>query len=137
MRRSISYLLLTILFAMLVVGAGARDDPALIYNSETVRLLFDDVYTPAGVTLSRIDCEVLNEAGVLVSTWNLMSGWSVVAPDIVLPIRSQASALPNGLYQIRVRVWDNFGNVSPWSTTMWANKMWRDIPAPGGCRTTS
>jgi len=140
MRRSISYLLLTILFAMLVVGAGAtQSDPCLVYNTETISIVFDDVYTSAipPVILARVDVEVLSAIGAPVAMWQLTTGWSLVAGAWKIPIRALVSTMANGDYQIRARVWDGYGNVSAWSETLWVSKQWRTLPAPGGCRTVS
>jgi hypothetical protein len=140
MRRSISYLLITILFAMLVVGAGAtQSDPALVYNTDTVAVVFDDTYTTATppVTITRIDVEFITPTGMPVAIWQLSTGWSLVDGAWKIPIRTQAVTLANGDYQARVRVWDAYGNASGWSETMWVSKQWRTLPTPGGCRTTS
>jgi hypothetical protein len=137
--RYIPKALLALVFALLVLGAGAtRDDPAFVYNTDTVSVAFDDTYTTANVTVTRIDAEVQSEAGVVVSTWTFAAGqFSVVDGAYKLPIRTQATTLANGLYRARVRVWDGYGNVSAWSETLWVSKQWRTIPAPGGCRTVS
>lgn len=137
MLRSIPRMILSLLFVLMILGAGTRDDPCLVYNTETVKVVFDDIYTSQGITLSIVECEVLSEAGIAVATWRLTSGFTLVGAEYQVPIRVQASTLPNGLYQLRVRVVDTFGNVSGWSVVMWANKMWRDIPTPGGCRTVA
>ena len=81
MFRSMSRLLLASLFVLLILGAGTRDDPSLVYNSETVKLVFDDTYTSQGIVLARIECEVMNETGVIVSTWGLTTGWTMVGPE--------------------------------------------------------
>lgn len=142
--RKISYCLLCGVLAMLMIGAaepipvedhaGTQADPMLVYNSPTVAVVFDDAYT--GVSLVRIDTEVMNPAGEVLATWTVTT-WNTEPGAIKVPIRAQATTLPNGVYQIRVRVWDNFGNVSAWSTPLWVTKQWRDLPTPGGCRTTS
>lgn len=145
--RHIHRALLGAFFALLVLGAdapipigshaGTQADPDLVYNSETVAVVFDDTYTPANVTLARIDVEILSEAGAAVAVWSLTTGWTLTGSSWRVPIRAQATTLENGSYQVRVRAWDNYGNVSAWSTTMWVSKQWRTIPAPGGCRTVS
>jgi hypothetical protein len=138
MLRPLAYLLTVILFAMLVVGAGAtQSDPALVYNTDTVAVVFDDTYTTATppVTITRIDVEFITPTGMPVAMWQLSTGWSLVDGAWKIPIRTQAATLANGDYQARVRVWDAYGNASGWSETMWVSKQWRTLPVPGGCRT--
>jgi hypothetical protein len=145
--RNVKYALLGLVFALLIIGAaappipfathaGTQADPALVYNSETVSLVFDDTYTSAGVRLVRIDCELLSEAGAPVSTWSVVTGaWTVANAEVRVPVRVQAASIANGVYQLRIRVWDEFGNVSGYSNVLWVTKQWRDIAPPGGCRT--
>lgn len=138
MLRSISYLLIVGLFVMLLMGAGAtQSDPALVYNTDTVAVAFDDTYSTATppVTLTRIDVEVLSATGTPVAVWQLTTGWSLVDGAWKVPIRTLAATLANGEYQCRVRVWDAYDNVSAWSEVMWISKQWRSLPVPGGCRT--
>lgn len=147
--RNVKYALMGLVFVLLVIGAaappipmeshaGTQADPCLVYNSETVSLVFDDTYTSAGVVLVRIDCEVLSEAGATVSNWSVVTGaWTVADAAIKIPVRTQASSLPNGVYQLRVRVWDNYGNVSAYSQALWVTKQWREIAPPGGCRSVA
>lgn len=139
--RNLPHALLALVFALLVLGAGAtQSDPAFVYNTDTVSVAFDDTYTTATppVMLSRIDVEVLSEAGAPVSVWTVTNtGWVVVDGAIKIPIRTQAATVANGMYRARVRVWDAYGNVSGWSETLWASKQWRTLPTPGGCRTVS
>lgn len=140
MLRSISYFLIVGLFVMLLMGAGAtQSDPCLVYNTETISIVFDDVYTSAipPVILARVDVEVLSATGAPVAMWQLTTGWSLVAGAWKIPIRTLVSAMANGDYQIRARVWDGYGNVSAWSETLWVSKQWRTLPTPGGCRTVS
>ena len=138
--------LLGIVFALLLIGAaeppipieqhaGTQADPCLVYNSETLSIAFDDTYTAANMRLVRIDCEVLSEAGTAVAVWTVTTGWTVADGAFKVPARTQAATLANGVYQLRVRVWDNYGNVSAWSQTLWVTKQWRTITPPGGCRT--
>lgn len=138
--------ILAFLFVLLILGAaeppipltdhaGTQADPMLVYNSQTVGVLFDDRYTGTTVTLARVDVEVANEAGVVQTTWALTSGWFVEGAAIRVPIRTYAEPLPNGIYQIRVRIWDTYGNVSAWAPTVWVSKQWRTLEPPGGCRT--
>ena len=138
--RKLQHFLLCVIFAMLVIGAGAtQSDPCLVYNSETVAVVFDDIYTTAipPITFVKIDVEVLSSSGVPVVTWQLTTGWTLSDGAWKIPIRSLAATLANGDYKCRLRAWDAYGNVSPWSVTMWVSKKWIDIPAPGGCRTVS
>ena len=140
MLRSISYLLIVGLFVMLLMGAGATQaDPALVYNTDTVAVVFDDTYTTATppVTIVRIDVEVLSTSGAPVAVWQLATGWSLVDGAWKVPIRTLAATLANGEYQVRARVWDAYGNASGWSETMWVSKQWRTLPSPGGCKTVS
>lgn len=127
----------------IVLHAGTASDPAICYNSATVAMVFDDTYTPLGQTLVRIDCEILSASGTPVTTWTLVTGaWimeAAVAPSMLasirVPIRTQATTLPNGTYQLRVRVYDPSGNMSGWSQNMYVTKAWITLEAPGGCRT--
>jgi hypothetical protein len=133
-------IILALVFAMLILGAGAtQSDPCLVYNTDTVSVVFDDTYTTATppVTLVRVDAEVLSAAGAPVTVWQLTTGWTLVDGAWKIPVRTLAATLANGDYQVRVRVWDAYGNVSGWSETMWVSKQWRTLPTPGGCRTTS
>jgi hypothetical protein len=146
MTRALSRLALGVFFALLVLGAesavpvvphaGTEADPDLVYNSPTVAIVWTDTYTPAGVVLARVDVEVSTSAGAYVSEWHLLDGWSAADGVLRASIRDHATTLANGVYQIRARVWDTYGNASAWSEPYWISKQWRTIPSPGGCRTT-
>lgn len=145
MRRLAGRVCLGVLFALFLLAAdapipitehaGTIGDPALIYNSATVAVVFDDVYTPIGVTIARFDIEVATHAGTWVTTFSWTGGWTVGDGVVRVPIRTEAATLANGGYQVRARVWDNFGNVSEYSDPCYVVKQWRVLERPGGCRT--
>lgn len=141
--RLVNRMILAFVFAALILGAdapipivehaGTLADPDLVYNSETVAVMFDDNYTAAGVVIARIDAEVATNTGVLVSTFSWTTGWTIADGVVRVPIRVQAATLANGGYQIKVRVWDTFGNVSAYSDPYFVVKQWRTVERPGGC----
>lgn len=144
--RRLQYAFLAALFVLLIIGAaeppvpvtphaGTAADPWPVYNTAEVSVAFDDAYTTANIALARIDVDVLSESGAPVTTWTVTTGWTAADGMIKMPIRGQATTLANGMYQVRVRVWDVFGNASAWSTPVYAAKQWRTVPTPGGCRT--
>lgn len=134
--RRLSQALLAIVFVVLVFGAGTQDDPWRVYNTETVAIVFDDTYTATGVTLDAVDVEIAPESGTPITVWTFMpSDWTLDGTRWKIPIRQRATPLPNGKYQMRVRAWDTFGNVSGWCPVVWINKQWRPIDPPHGCTT--
>ncbi len=126
----------TFLWAFPVIPhAGTQADPAVLYSSLTASLVFNDIYTMEAIKLNGIECEILSETGTPVTTWELLTGWTMNGTDVRVPIQPLIVPLANGIYRVRVRVWDDAGNVSGWSDTMWVTKWWRTVPSPGGCRT--
>lgn len=143
--RYVSRVVLAAFFVLLVLGAdapipivehaGTLEDPDLVYNTATVAVAFDDAYTAAGVLIARVDCEVATNTGTLVSTFSWTSGWTIADGIVRVPIRVEATTLANGGYQVKVRAWDTFGNVSAYSDPYYVVKQWRVVERPGGCRT--
>ena len=144
--RTIPRVLLAAFFVLLILGAaepaipitdhaGTQADPMLAYNTETLGLSFNDTYTAANVTLARIDVEILDAQGANVAAWAITTGWFLEGAAWRIPIRQYAELLDNGVYQMRVRVWDTYGSVSAWAPAVWISKQWRTIEPPGGCRT--
>ena len=144
--RRINHTILGVLFALFILGAqappipivphaGTQADPQTVYSTETCAIVFDDIYTANGVTISGVGAEVLSVPGVPVVYWIFSPAeWTLASGAFRLPIRARAADLPNGTYQVRARVWDDYGNVSEWSEATWAKKEWRTISRPGGCR---
>lgn len=112
---------------------GTQSDPALLYASDTVAIVFDDVYSPENIDIVKIDVEVVRQ-GAVVATWEFTDNIVIAGAVVRVGIRAEAAALDNGSYVIRARVWDSFGNVSDWSDDLWASKQWRTVPKPGGCK---
>lgn len=115
------------------IHAGTQEDPWIVYNSETVKLSFDNTY--AETQIVRTDAEILGSDDVKITDVSVigaenfdsaLTAWSI-------PIYETVSELPNGLYYIHARVWDENGNVSDWSEQCWIKKQWQELSPPGGC----
>ena len=139
----LSRVLLVAFFFMLTIGAdfptiphsGTQADPMLVYASPTASMAFSDLYTVKNITIVMVDIEILSDTGTPVTFWSVSDGWSLIGGEFKIPIRSYASTLSNGVFQLRAKVWDQYGNSSDWSDSIWVSKQWRSIDRPGGCRT--
>jgi len=114
--------------------AGTEADPAIVYASPTSSVAFDDAYTSLGQTIVQADVQLLDVGGAIVATYEV-TAVTLTNGVYKVPLRPHIEALPNGLYQIRVRLWDQYANSSEWSSTVFASKQWRAVSNPGGCRT--
>lgn len=114
--------------------AGTQADPAIIYASPTCAVAFEDTYTPLAQTVVQVDVQLLDAGGAVVTTYEV-TNLQLAAGTYKAPLRPHIDALPNGTYQIKCRVWDQYANTSEWSTSIYATKQWRAVGNPGGCRT--
>ena len=116
--------------------AGTEADPFLIYNSDTVAISFDDAYTTDGFTLVRIEYEFSPVSGgdVTHGAVDDAEGFTPVDGRFRFGIRDAVVPLDNATYRLRIRVWNNTGNASLWTQWYYAEKDWRAVPQPGGCR---
>jgi hypothetical protein len=117
----------------IVVHAGTQADPAVLYQSATVKVAWDNNYN--GRQISRADIEVCTPDGTVVGEWT-ESGNALFPTDAVqhiFPLRPYVETLANGTFYGRLRVWDYTGAVSGWSVPLWFNKDWVNLPPPGGC----
>ena len=111
-----------------------KEDPAPVWNTDTVKFSFDDSYTAGGTELMMAEIEILdeNETRVLMIEEDL-TGATPEDGMFIIPCRQYWEQVADGLYGARGRVYDTDGNASPWSETRWFKKQWRPVPAPGGC----
>lgn len=114
------------------VHAGTVEDPWVLFNSATVRISWDNPYTTQTV---RADFQAINSAGTVVAEDSLV-GSELFPQDAErheLGVYGLAGGLANGVYQFKVRVWDENGNVSDWSQAIYVRKEWQELAPPGGC----
>lgn len=137
-------IVLMIVFALMVFSAevpfpvtphaGTQADPEIAYATPTLTMRFNDTYTAKSVIISKIDCELANSAGTVVGLVSWTSGWSITDGAFYVPFAASINALPNAVYQAKIRVWDDAGNISVWSDIMWFKKNWITLDKPGGCK---
>lgn len=139
-RRELMYALFFGVMSIFLFGfdynqwAYTKEDPAPVWNTDTVKFTFDDVYTGNGISLMLAEVEILDsdESRVLLIEEDLSDA---VLEDgrFIIPCRQYWEQVDDGLYGARVRVFDTDGNASQWSETLWFKKQWQPLPAPGGC----
>jgi len=116
---------------------GTQEDPFVIYNSDTVSLSFNDTYTEDGFSLVRIEYQLEGPFPSTEIAHNALDNADGFVPEggrFKFSIRDAVTPLGDGAYRLRVRVWDNVGNASLWTGWYYAEKSWRTVPVPGGCR---
>lgn len=135
MRKSLLLLFVLVFFPLLVGFDWTESDPGPLWNTETVRLQFEDAYTPAGRTLITIETEIYNSVEVLVQHVEVHDeeGIEPVDGKFQIPVYQYVEALPDGIYHSRLRVVDLDGNVSGWAPFIYFRKAWLPLPPPGGC----
>ena len=71
---------------------GTQSDPALLYASDTVAIVFDDVYSPENIDIVKIDVEVVRQ-GAVVATWEFTDNIVIAGAVVRVGIRAEAAAL--------------------------------------------
>jgi len=135
--KSLQKFLLVGILSLMILGAGeSEQDPSAIWNTPTVKFVFDDVYTLAGISLVKIELEIYTIADVLVAEINVEDS-NGITPELTgfaLPAYSYLEALSNeSTYWAQVRVIDTDSNISEWGAKFWFSKNWRTLPPPTGC----
>jgi len=135
--KSLQKFLLVGILSLMILGAGeSEQDPAAGWNTPTLKFVFDDLYTVAGISLVKLELEIYTTADVLVAEINVADS-NGITPELrgfVLPIYADLEALPNeAIYWAQGRVIDTDGNTSEWSPKFWFSKNWRTLPPPTGC----
>jgi len=113
--------------------AGTEADPWVFFNSATIRISWENAYGETQIV--RADFSILDSSNVVVKEGSIQG--SELFPKAQerheIGIYEEISALPNGVYRCRARVWDENGNVSDWSEAIYARKQWQELAPPGGC----
>jgi hypothetical protein len=111
-----------------------REDPAPVWNTDTVKFSFEDTYTGRDISLLLAEIEVVDSDENRV--FLIEHDMSDAMPEdgiFIVPCRSFWEQVPDGLYGTRSRVFSSGGGVSSWSPLKWFQKDWTPVPVPGGC----
>lgn len=134
MIKTMRNVLFSLLFTVTMFAAGGtQDNPSPCWQTETVRLAFDDTYTPDGIKLFVIEIQACMPDGTVYDTFDRENYTGLTPKDgkFEISVYNQVANYQNDIvFYFQARVLGEGGKTSEWSNKLWVYKNWQPIVPP-------